>query len=36
MRAAGVEGVKQAALPHTPEARQLQKRLLLGPSLSDI
>jgi len=34
--AAGVEGVKQAALPHTPEARQLQKRLLLGPSLSDI
>jgi hypothetical protein len=30
--AAGVEGVKRAALPRTPEARQLQGRLLLGPA----
>ena len=28
--AAGVEGVKQTPLPRTPEARQLQGRLLLG------
>jgi hypothetical protein len=33
--AAGVEGVKQTALPHTSEARQLQKRLLLSPSHGD-
>jgi len=31
--AAGIEGVKQVAMPETPEGQQLQERLLLfGPA----
>jgi hypothetical protein len=32
LAAAGPEGVKRVALPTTPEARQLQTRLMLGPA----
>ncbi len=32
LAAAGREGVKQVPLPTTPEAKQLQERLLLLPS----
>lgn len=34
LAAAGAEGVRQAALPKTPEARQLQTRLLAAPERS--